>query len=65
MKSTQGPDPHEVPDNGRRGAPIPGCDCMECFGRCMIDPELRYREGLRRSDEAHRAGRDERSGIPV
>jgi hypothetical protein len=29
---------------------------MQCFGRCLVDPELRYREGLRRADERGRAG---------
>jgi len=27
---------------------------MQCFGRCMVDSELRYREGLRRTDERGR-----------
>jgi len=49
----------EVPDNRRRGAPIPGCDCMQCFGRCMVDPDVALREGLRRFDEGQRAARDE------
>lgn len=26
-----------VYDNGRRGQPKPGCDCVQCFGYCMID----------------------------
>jgi len=47
-------DAAEVIDNGRRGEPISGCDCMQCFGRCMVDSELRYREGLRRTDERGR-----------
>lgn len=58
-----GPDPYEVPDNGRRGEPLPGCDCMRCFGRCMVDPELRVREGLRRATEFERASRER--GIPL
>jgi hypothetical protein len=24
-------------DNGRRGQPRAGCDCVQCFGYCMID----------------------------
>lgn len=44
----------EVTDNGRRGNPLSGCDCVQCFGRCLVDPELRYREGLRRADERSR-----------
>lgn len=22
-------------DNGRRGNPKPGCDCVQCFGYCL------------------------------
>jgi len=65
MKRMEGPDPYEVPDNGRRGDPLSGCDCMQCFGRCIVDPALKEREGLRRSDERVRAGRDDTAGIPV
>jgi len=32
-----------VQDNGRRGNPLPGCDCEQCFGYCMIDGEERER----------------------
>jgi len=59
------PDASEVPDNGRRGNPLPGCDCVQCFGRCMIDPEIAVREGLRLSDDLSRASRDILSGIPI
>jgi hypothetical protein len=24
-------------DTGRRGMPRPGCDCVQCFGYCLID----------------------------
>lgn len=24
-------------DKGRRGLPLTGCDCVQCFGYCMID----------------------------
>jgi hypothetical protein len=65
MKNSSGPDPYEIPDNGRRGAPISGCDCVQCFGRCMVDPELRFREGLRKATESERAGRDKTAGIPI
>ena len=27
-------------DNGRRGNPKPGCDCVQCFGYCLVDPEV-------------------------
>ena len=56
MKLKNGPDPYEVPDNGRRGEPLPGC---------MVDPDVRMREGLRRAVESERAGRDEAGGIPL
>jgi len=23
-------------DKGRRGNPLPGCDCVQCFGYCLI-----------------------------
>jgi len=59
------PDASEVPDNGRRGKPLSGCDCMQCFGRCMVDSEVALREGLRRSDESSRASRDDLSGILI
>jgi len=26
-----------VYDRGRRGNPLPGCDCVQCFGYCMVD----------------------------
>ena len=59
------PDASEVPDNGRRGLPLSGCDCEACFGRCMVNPEVAVREGLRRSDDLSRASRDILSGIPI
>ena len=37
----------EIFDRGRRGEPLPGCDCMRCFGYCMIDREAAHRETLR------------------
>lgn len=30
-------------DNGRRGAPRPGCDCVQCFGYCLIDGDDAFR----------------------
>jgi hypothetical protein len=38
-------------DNGRRGKPLIGCDCAQCFGYCILSPEVRERE-LRSSLEA-------------
>ena len=38
-------------DNGRRGQPLNSCDCVTCFGYCILSPEVRERE-LRSSLEA-------------
>ena len=27
----------EIFDKGRRGNPLPGCDCVQCFGYCMVN----------------------------
>jgi len=35
--------PSAVVDNGRRGMPIMGCDCVQCFGYCMIDGDEQQR----------------------
>ena len=32
-----------VTDNGRRGVPIMGCDCVQCFGYCMVDGDEQTR----------------------
>jgi hypothetical protein len=42
--ATPTPDPYRIRDNGRRGEPLPGCDCMRCFGMCLLDPDLARRE---------------------
>jgi hypothetical protein len=34
-------------DNGRRGNPRMGCDCVQCFGYCMIDPDAMLRDDKR------------------
>lgn len=39
-------------DNGRRGEPLLGCDCVQCFGYCMLT-------GDRQHDTAPRAAREE------
>ena len=44
----------EVYDRGRRGEPLPGCDCVMCFGYCMIDRETERRDMLRFMDEISR-----------
>ena len=33
-------------DNGRRGNPLPGCDCEQCFGYCLIDRDDAMRERM-------------------
>lgn len=42
-------------DKGRRGNPLPGCDCAQCFGYCLIDGDeagrLRRDNGPAKSDE--------------
>ena len=35
-----------VADNGRRGQPRGGCDCVQCFGYCLIDSEESRRIAL-------------------
>lgn len=39
-----------VEDNGRRGEPLPGCDCVQCFGYCMVDHDVARRDILARGD---------------
>lgn len=36
----------KVFDTGRRGNPKPGCDCEQCFGYCLVDPEVALREQM-------------------
>ena len=36
----------EVFDRGRRGDPLLGCDCMQCFGYCITDHDVARREAL-------------------
>ncbi len=33
-------------DNGRRGQPLPGCDCEQCFGYCLVDRDEAMRSRL-------------------
>lgn len=33
-------------DSGRRGNPRPGCDCVQCFGYCLIDKDEAVRHRL-------------------
>jgi hypothetical protein len=34
----------QVFDTGRRGNPLPGCDCVQCFGYCSVNYEVAERE---------------------
>jgi hypothetical protein len=41
--------PNEKPasavyDKGRRGEPLPGCDCVQCFGYCVVDGDEAERQ---------------------
>jgi len=36
-KHPESPNVYADFDNGRRGEPKPGCDCVQCFGRCLSD----------------------------
>ena len=47
MKTEKEPIASAVYDRGRRGEPLPGCDCIRCFGYCMIDREAERRDMLR------------------
>jgi hypothetical protein len=38
-------------DNMRRGNPLPGCDCVQCFGHCIIDHDLAHRVLMERSEQ--------------
>ena len=37
-------DIYEVPDTGRRGEPRLGCDCIYCWGQCIVNHDLARRE---------------------
>jgi hypothetical protein len=41
-----------VYDNGRRGMPKPGCDCVQCFGYCLVDAEVALRESFAKADSS-------------
>jgi hypothetical protein len=43
-----------IEDNGRRGEPQPGCDCMQCFGRCIVDSETAVRQRALSGDVSYR-----------
>jgi len=39
-----------VYDRGRRGNPLPGCDCVQCFGYCLVVREAAEREMFARAE---------------
>lgn len=41
-----------VYDKGRRGNPLPGCDCVQCFGYCQIDGDLRLRQSFAKQESS-------------
>jgi hypothetical protein len=47
-------------DNGRRGDPIPGCDCVQCFGYCITSdtPTLGEWSSAPRADAGPRVDAD-------
>lgn len=50
----------DVRDNKRRGAPRPGCDCVQCFGYCIIDNDAWHRaQMMTQSQRARAKGADE------
>ncbi len=58
------PLPNEKPatavfDKGRRGEPLPGCDCVQCFGYCMVDGDEAMRESFMRGDRQMVSREDE------
>lgn len=44
VKPSQEPFVSEVFDRGRRGKPLLGCDCVTCFGYCLLDSDAARRE---------------------
>lgn len=41
-----------VRDNGRRGEPRAGCDCMQCFGYCIVNEDQALRDRALVNDAA-------------
>ena len=44
----------QVRDNRRRGAPLPGCDCVQCFGHCDLNKDAQQRSRLDAAMMAHK-----------
>jgi hypothetical protein len=52
--------PNEKPasavyDKGRRGEPLPGCDCVQCFGYCMVNGDEAERARFANQDHNSRS----------
>ena len=69
---TRTPDKHSIEnitsavfDNGRRGAPKPGCDCVQCFGYCMVDAEQAMRQGFAVAEQHRQAAEVNASIVDV
>ena len=45
---------HGTDDNMRRGNPLPGCDCVQCFGYCLVDHDVARRTLMDQSDQVER-----------
>ena len=41
-------------DKGRRGNPLPGCDCVQCFGYCLIDGGEVLRERIEAEERRYK-----------
>ena len=48
MRSEEVVPASEIFDRGRRGEPLLGCDCVQCFGYCLVDHDVARRETLDR-----------------
>ena len=58
------PLPNEKPatavyDKGRRGEPLTGCDCVQCFGYCMVDGDEADRARMARGGDTRQQQEDE------
>lgn len=53
-----------VQDNGRRGEPKPGCDCMRCFGYCVINEDQALRDRALANDHRPAVGLELFDDVP-
>lgn len=56
--ATGGKPASKVFDNGRRGEPLRGCDCVQCFGYCIVDFDVVARNMHDETVEDAAAGED-------